>query len=99
MDSGSPPRQAQRSVLLVLRRTVSGHNVHGSNATKAAVLRVQYDNALFPHHTCCPAWILRAERLGRESFHGHHDPAVDDRIPDARCREHATHVGRAATSW
>jgi len=87
---------AQRPVLLVLRRAVPGHHIHGPDAPQAAVLRLQHDHAVFHHHAHRTARLLHPEQLRREGVDGHHDAAVDDSLSDACRREHAAHLGCTA---
>jgi len=96
MVFGEAARSAERSLLLLLRRALPRHHLHGPDTAKAALLRLQHDTSLFHHHARRTARVLHTERLGREGLDGHHDPALDDRLPDARRREHATDLGRTA---
>jgi len=66
------------------------------DATQTAVLRLQHDPAVSTHHARCPTRLLHPQRLRWEGDDGHHNSAVDDRLSDVGCREHAGHVRRSA---
>lgn len=88
--------RAQRKVLQLLRRTISGHNIQHNAAPQDALLHGQSDNTVRRHFVFVGAGVLLAQRFGRKDFVVYQHSAVVDRVLLAAGGDHSADVADGA---
>ena len=99
VDGGRHIDGATRDGVRVLRRAISGRDVHDSHASRQPLLRRQPHRSLLPHLRRLVPRLLPAGRVRRQSQSRDNDSSRSCRLPADGRRNHAANSGRHPDTW